>query len=253
MLKISAISAFSDNYIWAIIAEDQCFVVDPGDAKPVFTFLEEHQLTLAGILITHWHGDHTGGIDELVKHFQVDVFGPASNNIPQITHTLADGNSLEVLGRSFDVFTVPGHTLDHIAYYNKEESLLFCGDTLFAAGCGRIFEGTPDMLHQSLKKLAALPKETAVYCTHEYTLANLAFACAVEPSNAQLALRLDECTALRKENKNTLPSSIALELSTNPFLRVTEPEVIEQALNQGASSDKPVDVFACLREWKNNF
>ena len=259
MHQIYPIPAFSDNYIWAYIPADnsgQCFVVDPGDAKPVMTFLQERQLSLAAILVTHWHGDHIGGINDLLKTFDVPVYGPDSQHIPQVTHVLSEGDSINCLGINLNILAIPGHTLDHIAYFapgKQDPPLVFCGDTLFAAGCGRMFEGDAPMMHQSLQKLASLPHDTRVYCTHEYTLANLTFALAVEPDNVQLQQRFDECNDKRQQNQCTLPSFIALELETNPFLRVQQYGVVMQALNQGAASKQAVDVFAYLRKWKDNF
>lgn len=231
-------------------------VVDPGDATPVCKALDALGLTLKAILVTHHHADHVGGIDDLQSRLQGPVYGPAGEDIRQITHELKEGDSLQVLGLRFKVIEVPGHTAGHIAYAQQDEAtapLLFCGDTLFSAGCGRLFEGTPAQMFDSLAKLSHLPASSRVCCTHEYTLSNLRFAAAVEPGNAARAAHHERCKALRAEGRITLPSSIALELQINPFLRCNQAEVITQAMAHGAASADPVQVFAALREWKNNF
>ena len=224
MLTIRPIRAFRDNYIWCLSAHDsdEAVVVDPGDAGPVLQALADWQLRLTGILVTHHHPDHTGGIDELLRYHEVPVFGPAGPGIPQVTEALADGDRFRLLGLDFRVLAVPGHTLDHLAFVvdASHPPLLFCGDTLFAAGCGRLFEGSPAQMQASLQQLAALPADTAVYCAHEYTLANLQFATAVEPDTTALRQRLADAEARRANDHPTLPSSIGLERQTNPFFTV---------------------------------
>lgn len=234
----------------------QAVVVDPGDAAPVLQALDAQQLQLAGILVTHHHADHIGGIEALRPRLRGPVWAPARENIPTPCTPLNDGDTVEVLGLRFVVIDVPGHTAGHIAYAQEgadEDPLLFCGDTLFSAGCGRLFEGTPAQMHQSLSRLAALPHGTRVCCTHEYTLSNLRFAAAVEPGNSARAAYDARCQALRAEGRMTLPSSIGLELQINPFLRCAQPEVVAAARAQGARGDAAADVFATLREWKNHF
>lgn len=255
MLVVHGVNAFSDNYIWVIHDKQIAYVVDPGESQGVEAFLKEHKLTLQGILITHWHPDHTGGIDALCKKRDIPVIGPKSEHIPQITQTVVDGQAITLpeLALTLDVLGVPGHTLDHIAFHAPKEHWLFCGDTLFASGCGKMFEGEPAQFLRSLNKLKALPDDTQVYCAHEYTLANLAFAKAVEPKSIELEKRLQQCQELRQKGLPTLPTSISLEKLCNPFLRTDQPDVISQALNQGACSDQGSDVFATLREWKDNF
>lgn len=257
MLDVTPIPAFSDNYIWCInrSGERDAFVVDPGDGGAVLEALAHRGLELAGVLITHHHLDHTGGLDRLLAHRSVPVFGPHNPGVAQISHRLGEGDRIEVLGVHWQVIEVPGHTLDHIAYFGDPGTpVLFCGDTLFAGGCGRVFEGNPAMMLASLDKLASLPPETRVYCAHEYTLANLAFAAAVEPENPALKARIGRDQASRDRNEPTVPSTLGLELETNPFLRCAETSVAAhmQQRDQVDPSD-PVAVFAAVRGWKDNF
>ena len=257
MLNIEAIPAFNDNYIWLISTPDSdaAFVVDPGDPAVVKEALQARKLSLKGILVTHHHFDHVGGLAELREAYAPVVFGPENPAIEGVDRRLGAGDRIEVLGHLFEVITVPGHTLDHIAYFHPAElPVLFCGDTLFAGGCGRLFEGSPAMMHASLQALAALPPATRVYCAHEYTLANLAFAAAVEPDNDELAARIEDARALRERNEATVPSSLALELATNPFLRCSDPGLQASLKAQGKlQGESGVDVFAAVRAWKDNF
>jgi len=257
MLTVEPIPAFNDNYIWLLYDTDsrRAFVVDPGDAAPVMAVLSEQKLTLSGILITHHHFDHVGGLAELRAAYEPVVYGPHNPAIDGIDHRLGAGDRIEVLGRTFSVMTVPGHTLDHIAsYHESKQPLLFCGDTLFAGGCGRLFEGTPPMMLASLESLAALPGNTLVYCAHEYTLANLAFARAVEPENSALQERIAQAELTRANNTPTVPSSLSLELETNPFLRCAEQNLLDSLASQGKlTADNTADVFALVRAWKDNF
>ncbi len=257
MLHIYPVRAFKDNYIWVIHNQDYAAVVDPGDATPVLEYLQLNSLQLIAILNTHHHHDHVGGNMALLKKFSVPVYGPKHESIPNITHPVEERDSfnLEALSLSFTTLDIPGHTAGHIAYYGlNKTNMLFCGDTLFSCGCGRIFEGTPQQMYTSLQKLADLPDETMVYCGHEYTLDNIRFARVVEPENTAL-LELEAATELlRNQDLPTLPTTIAKEKMANPFLRCYEQTVIR---NTSIYADKtlsdPISVFAELRNWKNNF
>jgi hydroxyacylglutathione hydrolase len=254
MVAVLHVPAFEDNYIWLVRGSSarHVAVVDPGDASPVLAYCTEHRLTPCAILCTHYHYDHVGGIEDLVKHHAIPVYGPAAERIPCITRRVQDGDVVSVpeLALAFQVISVPGHTKGHVAYYGH--GMLFCGDTLFSAGCGRLFEGTAEQMHASLAKLAALPDDTLVYCGHEYTLANIGFAKSVEPGNEALATREHADAAARAEGRPTLPSTIGREKATNPFLRASEPAVIAAANKYlGARAASPVAVFAALRDWKN--
>ncbi|MGE3530587.1 MAG: hydroxyacylglutathione hydrolase [Steroidobacteraceae bacterium] len=257
VLKVTAIPAFDDNYIWLIHsprAKQQVLVVDPGDAGAVRNALQLNQLTLRGILLTHHHNDHTGGVLELQADHPVPTFAPLTETIPGQLRRVSAGQHVQFpeLGLDFAVLEVPGHTAGHIAYTGH--GAVFCGDTLFSAGCGRLFEGTAAQMAASLKKLADLPMETTVYCAHEYTLSNLRFALAIEPENLKIREHLQRCLALRSEAKATLPSSIGLELTINPFLRL-DVDTVKQAVERhaGRKLDSETEVFAVLRDWKNHF
>jgi len=256
-MKIIAVPAFDDNYLWLIKIPNinRAYIVDPGDADAVESALKTYSLELAGIIITHHRWDHTNGIKDLIASRQIPVYGPRNSAITGINYPLDDGDAITLeQGIEFQVMSVPGHTLDHLAYYSDTEKLLFCGDTLFAGGCGRLFEGTAEQMYRSLQRLALLPRDTAVYCTHEYTIANLTFALAVEPNNIELQARMASATALRQQALPTLPSTIALECDTNPFLRCKQTDIInvaEQRTQRNTLTD--AEVFACLRDWKDNF
>jgi hydroxyacylglutathione hydrolase len=255
-MNLTALPAFTDNYIWMLHDGARALVVDPGEAAPVQAALDAKGLQLAGILVTHHHGDHVGGVDALRSRLQGPVYGPARERIPEPFEPLVAGDTVQLLGLTFEVFDVPGHTAGHIAYLHRpplDPPILFCGDTLFSAGCGRLFEGTPEQMHASLAQLAALPGNTRVCCTHEYTLSNLRFAAAVEPGNEAIARYTAWCEGERAAGRATLPSTISLELTINPFLRCSQPEVAATARTHGAPNDEPVAVFAALREWKNQF
>lgn len=263
-LVVHCIPAFDDNYIWLFHRADgtHAYVVDPGTAKPVLDFLALHpQLVLSGIIITHHHPDHVGGINDLLSQTSSApssptpvVYGPGHLN--QVTQPVEENSQLHLADKiQLEVLTVPGHTLDHLAYFEPTSPLLFCGDTLFASGCGRLFEGTAEQMWHSLRKIKQLPKETVLYCAHEYTAANLAFAHAVEPGNEQLQKWRQQVDRLRQTGKATVPTTLSQELATNPFLRDTEPEVQQKAAEYARAQEMLTghEVFAALRRWKDNF
>jgi hydroxyacylglutathione hydrolase len=253
-IAVEPIPAFNDNYLWLIVRGSSAAVVDPGDPAPVLRRLQAKRLTLSDILVTHHHGDHVGGVAELARATGARVYGPREESIPARDIALGDGDRIGVLGLELDVIHVPGHTLGHIAYYAPAIKALFCGDTLFGAGCGRLFEGTAEQMAASLARLAALPADTRVYCAHEYTLSNLRFALAVEPDNAALHERQRACLQLRERGVPTLPSTIAEELATNPFLRCELPAVRRAAeARAGEPLASATRVFAQLRQWKSTF
>lgn len=260
MLTISPISAFNDNYIWMFHPPDSrdVFVVDPGDAGPVEETLKNHQLNLAGILITHHHFDHTGGVSELTKNRDIPVYGPDNPKIEGITHIVRDNDTIELNGCHFIIMATPGHTLDHIAYFTKSgeshNPALFCGDTLFVAGCGRLFEGTAEQMYKSLSRFSGLPGETRIYCAHEYTQANLQFALVVEPDNQILKKQMNQIAEFRSNNRPTVPSTLKQELATNPFLRSDQPAVIQSASDRDSSLNAtPIEVLRVIRAWKDIF
>ena len=258
MASIIPIPAFRDNYIWLIRKGVHAAVVDAGDAQPVIDYLDRERLTLSAILSTHHHNDHVGGNSALLTRWSVPVFGPAHEIIPGRTRALVEGDRIDVpeVDATFDVLDIPGHTAGHIAFVGAPggDPAVFCGDTLFAAGCGRLFEGTPSQMWSSLSKLAALSPDTHVFCGHEYTLANIRFAREVEPANRALVARQAREAAKRDRNEPTLPSKIADELETNPFLRANVPSVKAAAeVHAGHRLDDAVATFAEIRAWKNAF
>ncbi|HUP97791.1 MAG TPA: hydroxyacylglutathione hydrolase [Usitatibacter sp.] len=254
MMAIHAVPAFKDNYIWILENGREAVAVDPGEAAPVEAFLQARGLKLAAILATHHHADHVGGVPDLVGRWKCPTFGPSREVPAGIDRRLVEGDRFTVPGVEIELGTldIPGHTAGHIALFGPDA--VFCGDTLFTCGCGRLFEGTAAQMFDSLSKLARLPGQTRVYCGHEYTLSNIRFAEAVEPGNALLAARKIRDVAKRDRGEATVPSSMAQELATNPFLRCGEPEVAAAAeRHAGRKLAGPIEVFAELREWKNNF
>lgn len=256
IVPIPALTGTYDNYIWIMHDDKNAIVVDPGDAVPVLAYLQLHQLKLSGILVTHRHNDHIGGIPKLLEVYNTRVYGPRSELIPFISQHIGEGDTVEFgeLGLSFDILSVPGHLPEHIAYVGG--GMLFCGDILFGCGCGKMFVGTPQEFHHSLQRLAALPAETQVYCAHEYTESNIRFALLCEPGNALLQQRQRDARILRQQDKPTLPSTIALEKATNPFMRCGEAEIIDNIVRHFDLSSAPADeiaVFAALRTWRDHF
>ena len=253
MKNCIAISAFKDNYIWAIANEQNLFVVDPGDAQPVVEYLESHNLQLSGILLTHHHHDHSGGIDSLqAMAGNIPVYGSHKSTVKGINHPVKEGDVISVFSHEFNIMEIPGHTLDHIAFFG--EKALFCGDTLFSAGCGRIFEGTAPMMFHSVSRLAELPSNTRVFCGHEYTLANLAFAKQVEPNNTEITVTISKTKERLETQGCSLPSTLGDEQKINPFFRCGETTVREAVENFSQKKlNSPEEVFAQLREWKNVF
>lgn len=263
--KISAIKAFTDNYIWAIENSTHVALVDPGDADVCIKYLQQHQKTLSALLITHHHSDHTGGIKKLVaycqqKQWPLAVFGPAHEDVPCCEIKLIENDQVNLpnLEVTFRVIDLPGHTLGHIAYFaenkSNHEPILFCGDTLFSGGCGRIFEGTPEQMFSSLTKLAKLPEQTKVYCAHEYTQANLNFALTVEPNNQDLIRYNNQVKILRESNQSTIPTTISIEKQINPFLRSHQSTVQTSAINFDKNTQaNTLDAFTTIRRWKDQF
>jgi hydroxyacylglutathione hydrolase len=253
--EVIPLRAFSDNYIWTLRDERCAAVVDPGDAAPVLDYFERERLALIAILNTHHHADHVGGNAALLRRYPgIPVFGPHDTRIPEVTHRLSDGERITLphFGIELAILEIPGHTRTHIAFHGH--GMLYCGDTLFAVGCGRLFEGTPSEMHTSLSKLMGLPEATRVYCGHEYTLSNIHFARAADPGNKELEVLEQSVRRLRDQNLPTLPSTIVQEKATNPFVRCSEPAIVEAANRYaGKPLSDPVSVLAALREWKNNF
>lgn len=255
MIKVHQLKAFDDNYIWLIGCEGhrEVAIVDPGDDEPVVEYLQQHDLIPVAILLTHHHGDHTGGVAEIVERYRIPVYGPSHERIPSVTHPLREDDCVELADCALHltVFDTPGHTRGHICYYGH--GALFSGDTLFTGGCGRLFEGTAEQMYHSLEKLRALPGDTLLYCAHEYTEANLRFALTAEPKNSATHSRAEHVRRLRAEGLPTVPATLAQEKETNPFLRSHEPSLIAAAEKfDGHPLSSPAEVLATVRRWKDS-
>lgn len=258
MLSVAGLPIFNDNYIWLLLDSEgrRCYAVDPGEAAAVESFCTQGGWRLSGILVTHHHADHTGGVVRLSDWAGCRVYGPAAETVRGMTHPLREGAQVALPGCTLTVMETPGHTAGHISYFGYREAqapVLFCGDTLFAGGCGRLFEGSPAQMLTSLQRLASLPATTLIYCAHEYTQANLAFARLVEPGNVRLLQRQESVQQLRRQGRPSVPSVLQDELDTNPFLR-TGVEAVRQTAGDFAS--RPLgsneDVFAVIRRWKDS-
>jgi hydroxyacylglutathione hydrolase len=255
-IQVLPITAFKDNYIWGLVHEEtnRCIIVDPGEVKPVLSFIKRLNLSLDALFITHHHWDHTNGIKGILKTHAAPVYGPAKEKVLRVTHPVDEGDTVELANWPivFKVLAIPGHTLGHIAFHGG--GLLFCGDTLFSAGCGRLFEGTAEQMLDSLHKLSRLPNETKIYCGHEYTLSNLHFAQAIEPNNPHIKEYLEQVRQLRQKNLPSLPAELANERLVNPFLRCDNPEIISRIKkHSGQTFSSSAETFAYLRQWKNNY
>lgn len=256
MLEIIPLPALKDNYIWLLKnkASNHVAIVDPSEAEPVLNHIKSAGLIPIAILITHYHWDHVGGIPVITEQFDIPVYTPKTESVAGSTHPVGEGDivALAELGLQLTVMDVPGHTSGAVAYYDNER--VFSGDTLFTAGCGRMFEGTPPQMHASLSRFKSLPEETLLYCGHEYTVGNLKFAKSVEPENVVIQERLKATEATRNNNLPTVPATIGIEKQTNPFLRCEKAAVIKAASNYADKVlDTPADVFAAVRAWKDNF
>lgn len=253
-MKVTAIPAFRDNYVWALHDDHAAILVDPGEAAPILAWLETRRIHPVAVLVTHHHADHVGGIGEITARHNIPVYGPAEEAIPGRTHPLRGGETVrvETLGLSLRALATPGHTLGHLCYYGHDS--LFCGDTLFSCGCGRLFEGTAAQMHDALNQIKTLPPDTRVYCAHEYTLTNLDFALGVEPDNAALHARQATVRELRGRGIPSLPVTLATEIATNPFLRCEQPGVIVAAARHAGHPVKPgLETFTTLRGWRDEY
>ena len=254
MLSVEPIKAFTDNYIWLVSTNEGSIVIDPGESKNIQKLIDNKTIDLKGILITHHHYDHTNGLSELVKKNELEVYGPV-NNIDGINHRLNDKDKISIIGIDFDVISIPGHTLDHIGFYsaNANNPILFCGDTLFAGGCGRIFEGTYEQMFHALKKITKLPTNTNIYCGHEYTLSNLKFALEADDTNKELIEEFKKVENKINSNIPSLPTTLDKELKVNPFLRCDNINIQNKIIEKFNVSNNELEVFTALRKWKDNF
>ena len=254
MLSVKPIKEFTDNYIWLVSTNEGSIVIDPGESKNIQKLIDNKTIDLKGILITHHHYDHTNGLSELVKKNELEVYGPV-NNIDGINHRLNDKDKISIIGIDFNVMSIPGHTLDHIGFYsaNANNPILFCGDTLFAGGCGRIFEGTYEQMFNALKKITKLPINTNIYCGHEYTLSNLKFALEADDTNKELIEEFKKVENKINSNIPSLPTTLDKELKVNPFLRCDNINIQNKIIEKFNVSNNELEVFTALRKWKDNF
>ena len=254
MLTVEPINAYDDNYIWLITTNEGSLVVDPGESNKIIELIDSNKINLRGVLITHHHYDHTNGLLDLIKKKDLEVYGP-NNNIQEINNRVIELDKITIIGIEFEVIEIPGHTLDHIAFYsfNNGEPILFCGDTLFAGGCGRVFEGTYKQMFDSLKKISSYPQETKVYCGHEYTLSNLKFALEVDTNNHELENEFNNVKSLIASNTPSLPTTLQKELKINPFLRCNQNTIKNKVIKKFDMVDDELEIFTALRKWKDNF
>ena len=254
MLSVEPIKAFTDNYIWLVSTNEGSIVIDPGESENIQKLIDNKTIDLKGILITHHHYDHTNGLSELLKKNHLEVFGPV-NNIDGINHRLNDKDKISIIGIDFEIISIPGHTLDHIGFYSVEANnpILFCGDTLFAGGCGRIFEGTYEQMFNALKKITKLPANTNIYCGHEYTLSNLKFALEVDDTNKELIEEFKKVKNKINSNIPSLPTRLDKELKVNPFLRCDNKNIQNKIIEKFNVSKNELEIFTALRKWKDNF
>ena len=254
MLSVKPIKAYQDNYIWLVSTNEGSIVVDPGESKKILNLIDNNEIDLKGVLITHHHFDHTNGLSDLLYKRGLKVYGP-KNNVNGINNIVKNNDMFTVIGIDFEVIEIPGHTLDHIAFYsfNSGEPILFCGDTLFSGGCGRVFEGTFDQMFIALKKISKYPKETKIFCGHEYTLSNLKFALAVDENNEDLIKEYDNIKNIVDSGNPSLPTILEKELKINPFLRCDNHHIKNKIVSKFNTSDDELEVFCALRQWKDNF
>ena len=254
MLSVKPIKAYQDNYIWLVSTNEGSIVVDPGESKKILNLIDNNEIDLKGVLITHHHFDHTNGLSDLLNKRGLEVYGP-ENNVNGINNIVKNNDKFTVIGIDFEVIEIPGHTLDHIAFYsfNSGEPILFCGDTLFSGGCGRVFEGTFDQMFIALKKISKYPKETKIFCGHEYTLSNLKFALAVDENNEDLIEEYDNIKNIVDSGNPSLPTILEKELKINPFLRCDNHHIKNKIVSKFNTSDDEFEVFCALRQWKDNF
>ena len=254
MLSVKPIKAYQDNYIWLVSTNEGSIVVDPGESKKILNLIDNNEIDLKGVLITHHHFDHTNGLSDLLNKRGLEVYGP-KNNVHGINNIVKNNDKFTVIGIDFEVIEIPGHTLDHIAFYsfNDGEPILFCGDTLFSGGCGRVFEGTFDQMFIALKKISKYPSETKIFCGHEYTLSNLKFALAVDENNEDLIKEYDNIKNMVDSGNPSLPTILEKELKINPFLRCDNHHIKNKIVSKFNTSDDELEVFSALRQWKNNF